>query len=122
MAEYIKLKDLVNGQFTVEKVVGVKWVMWNDAEGKYERSDTPQKGYTKQYLVSTNKGALGVSQSQMAQMLEAASELGKADVVEKSFEVRSNGKDGKEIRYYINLAKPVEPTEDDEDILKQFGM
>lgn len=118
--EYIKLKDLVNDQFTVEKVVGVKWVMWNDAESKYERSDTPQKGYTKQYLAQTNKGALNVSQSQMAQMLEAASDLGKADVIEKKFEVRSNGKDGKEIRYYINLAKPVEQTEDAEDILAMF--
>jgi hypothetical protein len=128
MAEYIKLKDLIDGEFTVEKVWGFKWKKWDPEANKMLVSDEYEKDFRKIYGITTDKGSLDVSSSQFASMLEGVSEGGQADVVGKSYTVKSNGQTGMEIRYYINPVrerkesdnKPVSDT-DIEDINALFS-
>lgn len=102
MADFVKMSDLVDKQFTVAKVGPFKWKAWDNANKKMLVSDKWEKGYSKKYAVETDKGLLDVSGAQLGTMLEGVSDFGKADVNGRSFSVKSNGKTGIEIRYYIN--------------------
>ncbi len=99
---YIKLGELVNSQFKVEKIFPSRYKAWDNDARKMLMSDTPQQGYQKKYTVDSDKGRLDMSQSQIAQMLEGVTEDGRADINGRSFKVKSNGKTGMEIRYFIN--------------------
>ena len=113
--KFTKLKDLVDDTFTVERVWGYKWKAWDNDNKRMLVSDTYEKGYRKIYSVSTSEGSLDLSASQMGQMLESVSKDGSSDVVGRSFEVKSNGKDGIDIRYYINpVRESYQPRDDDE--------
>jgi hypothetical protein len=99
---FTKLSNLVGQQFTVEKVAGYKFKMWSTEEGKMIVQDEPEKGFRKLYQVDTDKGLLDLSQSQMGTLLEGVSHVGKSDIIGATFDVKSNGKSGMEIRYYLN--------------------
>ena len=103
MQEYIKLGALVGQVFTVNKVGGYQFKMWNPQTNKMDVSDTPQKGFQKKYRVETDKGILELSQSQLSQLLEQVVKEGVADVNGRSYEVKSNGKTGVDIRYFLNV-------------------
>lgn len=108
MSDYVKLSDLVDSQFTVEKVWGYQYQMWDDGEKKMLRSDTYEKGYRKVYNIDTNKGKLTVGSGQIGSLLEAVIKDGVADLNSKAFAVKSNGKTGMDIRYFFNPAKAEE--------------
>lgn len=105
MNEYTKLGALVNQQFTITKVWGFKWKYWSAQENKMLVSDTWEKGYQKKYQVDTDKGKLELSSSQVGQLLEGVFKDGVADVNNQTFSVKSNGKTGLEVRYFLNPAK-----------------
>lgn len=111
---YIKLSELVGDKFTISKVWGYKWKKWDDNEKKMLVSDTYEEGHSKRYNLETDRGELEVSSSQLSQMLEGVVQDGVANVNNRTFTVKSNGKTGQEIRYWINATKsePVQPQGD----------
>lgn len=102
---YIKLSDLIDGEFTVEKVYFPQYKMWDNDAKKMLVSERWEKGYRKIYGVVTNEGTLDLSANQLANMLEGVSKGGEANIIGRSFSVKSNGKSGMDIRYYINPIK-----------------
>lgn len=110
--DYAKLKDLVNSNFTVEKVLGYNWKKWNGSG--YDKSDRYQEGFQKKWDVDTNKGKLDLTNNQFFGLLEAALHDGAAILPGATFEVKSNGKEGMEVRYYFNEVKDVNPLPDKE--------
>ena len=105
MTDFTKLSALVNGTFTVNKVFGYKWKMWDNNEKKMLVSDTWQKNYRKVYTVETDKGVLDLSANQLGILLEAVVRNGTADLNGQTFQVKSNGKTGMDIRYFFNVVR-----------------
>lgn len=102
MDSYTKLGDLVDSSFTVLKVRGFGYKMWDDVNKKMLFSSEPEKGYRKVYTVETDKGVMDLGAGQMGNLLEGTSKDGKADIINWTFNVKSNGKTGKDIRYFLN--------------------
>jgi len=102
MNDYTKLSSLVNGTFTITKFNGYKWKMWDNVEKKMLISDTWQKDYRKVYQVETDRGLLDLSASQTGVLLETVVRNGIADLNGRTFQVKSNGKSGMDIRYFFN--------------------
>lgn len=102
--QFIKLKDLAASgeEFTIKSVGRYTYKMWDNTNKKMLVSPTYEKGYRKIYTVETDKGQLDLSASQVSTMLEGVMHEGRADVNGRTFKVRSNGKDGTDIRYFIN--------------------
>lgn len=115
MVDFNKLSNLVDQDIQIESVMGFQWKMWDATNNKMLVSDTWQKDYQKRYQVVTDKGQLDMSQSQMANMLEGVCHAGKSDIIGCTFHVKSNGKSGKEIRYFLNAVKTA-PQEDPNDL------
>lgn len=118
MSDYIKLSSLIDNQFTVQKVFGYKYKMWDSVARTMRISDTWVDGHRKMYTLDTDKGTLDLSTSQFGNILEAVTKDGRADINGRTFSVKSNGKSGMDIRYYINATKdapvaPVKPAEQD---------
>lgn len=103
--KYTKLSNLVDSTFTVEKVYGYKWKMWDASTSKMLVSDVWQNGYKKTYAVETDKGSLDLSASQFGILLETISKNGIADLNGRTFQVKSNGKTGMDIRYFFNAVQ-----------------
>lgn len=82
--------------------------MWNVAEKKMDVSQDWQKGYRRMWQVETDKGQLDLSDSQLGNLLVGVHHAGKSDIIGATFSVKSNGKTGMDIRYYLNPVK-VEP-------------
>lgn len=102
---YIKLSALVGETFKIEKVFPSRYKAWDNDARKMLTSDTWQEGFQKKYTTDTDKGRLDLSASQLSQMLEGVTEDGRADINGRAFKVKSNGKQGMEIRYFINPVK-----------------
>lgn len=124
--EFIKLKDIE--RFTVKESHGYKWKMWDEQTKKMLVSDGYQEGHSKRYSFVVDGGNLELSSSQVGQMLEGVFEGGTSDVRGKTFSVRTNGKTGKEIRYWINPVfdvqpplKKVEPPKEDEPPVEAYA-
>lgn len=125
------MSALVDKDFTVQKVNGYKFKKWDDVAKTMLVSDTYVAEHQKKWEIETDKGKMDVSQSQLGTMLESVSKDGQSNIIGKSFHVKSNGKTGMEIRYYINPAKPepkpveeIDPTDystqDNEDLLNSI--
>lgn len=102
---YTKLSEQVGQTIKIEKVFPPKFKAWDDMAHKYIESPVPAKGYQKKYNADTDKGRIEFSSSQMAQMLESVADDGRADINGRTFDVKSNGKTGMEIRYFIDAVK-----------------
>lgn len=107
MADFVKLKDLVGSSFTVNEAYGYQWRKYVQNDGKWSvvTADRYEEGYSKLYDVVTDKGKLTLRQGQLQQMLEGTFSKGKSDIIGVKFDVKSNNKEGVDIRYYINKAK-----------------
>lgn len=106
---YIKLSDLVDTEFTIEKVYGYKWKMWDQSAKRMLVSDSYEKGYRKVYAILTDRGQLDIGSGQIGSLLEAVIKDGVADLNNKRFGVKSNGKTGMDIRYYFNAVRQSSP-------------
>jgi hypothetical protein len=102
--DFFRLKD-ING-FTVNKVFEYKWKLWIEAEKRWVVDENYFEGGKKKYklgvTVNGSQGYLEVSQNQLANMLEAYHNDGSSSIIGCDFTVKTNGKDGMDIRYYIN--------------------
>jgi len=102
MPNYLKLKDLT--EIKVNRVSAPVWERWNAEESKMEKATEPTKDFKKRYYIDLgNDNVVAISSSQLGVMLEAANEKGQVDLAGKEFEVKNNGKEGMEIRYFFNL-------------------
>ena len=72
-------------------------------------ADKYEQGYRKVYSIETDKGYLDVGSGQLSALLEAVYRNGVADINNRSFKVKSNGKTGMDIRYYFNAVKTEAP-------------
>lgn len=99
---YTNLKELIDDSFTVLKVRGFGYKMWDNNAKKMMFSSEPQKGYRKVYTLETDKGILDLGVGQYGNILEGVSKDGKSDIINWTFNVKSNGKSGMEVRYYLN--------------------
>lgn len=100
--KFTKLSDLVGETFKVEKAYGYKFKKWDSESGRMLVSDTYEKDYRKIYSVETDKGLLDLGAGQLGNLLEGVYRNGVADITGRTFQVRSNGKTGMDIRYYLN--------------------
>lgn len=100
--KYTKLKDLVGKSFNVKQVYGFKWKMWLQGENRMTVSDTYLEGHSKKWALETEHGELEVSDYQFGSMLASVFTGDGSVLVGRTFNVKSNGKEGMEIRYYIN--------------------
>lgn len=114
MPEFTKLSSLIDQDFTVESIPGYTYKKWDDANKKMLMSDTYEKDYRKLWQVVTDKGQLDLGDGQMGNLLVGVMHAGKADVIGTTFHVKSNGKTGLDIRYYLNPVKTEKPEETDE--------
>jgi len=99
--QYVKMGELVDRTFTIEKVWGYQWQMWDNENKKMLKSDKWEKGYRKTYDVVTDKGQVTMSAGQLGQCLEAVSDKGLSNLIGRTIEVGSNGKTGIDIRYFF---------------------
>lgn len=120
---FITLKALINDTFTIEKVFPPTYKMWDVKQGKMLTSPTWVKGYRKTYGVDTNKGKLDLGSGQIGTLLESVFDDGRADLNGVTFKVKSNGKQGMEVRYFFDVVNDEdqasyieEPMPQEEDI------
>lgn len=118
--KFTKLKDLIDGEFTIQSYLGYKWKAWDDVGKKMLVSDEYVKGYRKMHQFETDKGLLDLGPGQVGSLLEGIlTRDGRSEPLKRTFSVKSNGKTGMDIRYYINpVKKPVDAPKDvvDEDV------
>lgn len=117
MVDYVKMSSLVDQDFRVDKVGLHKFVAWDATENKYVTQDTWFQGAQKKYPVTTDKGLVDMSASQIGNMLEGVQHAGQSNIIGATFHVKSNGKTGKEIRYFLNPVKtaPIDDINQDVD-------
>lgn len=118
---YIKIADLVGSNFVIEKAWGYRWKKWDDGSNRYILSEKYEQGFSKRYTIDTDKGRVEVSRNQFKDILEAAYQQGKVDLVGKVFSVKSNGKEGSEgAVYYFNLIteKKVFEQKDNDEVVE----
>lgn len=112
MPKYVNLKDLKT--MTPVKFVKKFWRRFDEATNKFEMSDDYKEGYSIRYqLELDDQSSLSISQDQFGQMLVATFSGDKSVINGHTFSVKTNGKTGKDIRYFINLAQKqqVDPEE-----------
>lgn len=102
---FAKLKDL--DTFRVNKYNGFSFKMWDNENKKMLTSKTWFDGYRKMHSLSIESGGaedntLEVSDDQIGQMLRGVMQNGMANILGREFRVKTNGKTGMEIRYFIN--------------------
>ncbi len=88
--------------FKIISIVKSYFERWNEAEKKYEKSDAWQEGFSPKWLIDCGEYYLPLSKDQVSQCLMSSFRGGQSDIIGKSYSVKSNGKTGKEIRYWIN--------------------
>jgi hypothetical protein len=106
--KFTKLIALVDQEFTVEKAGGYQYKKWDAQSSKMLVSDQWQEGYRKVYTIDTDKGRLDLGSGQLSSLLEAVYSNGAANITNRTFHVKSNGKSGMDIRYYFNAVKETE--------------
>ena len=103
--KYLKMSDLVNADFTVKRINNYKFVAWDAATNKYVTDDKWFKGAQKKYPVETNLGTVDMGANHIGSMFEITQMNGQANIIGVSYHLKSNGKTGIEIRYFVNPAK-----------------
>ena len=107
--KYTKLSDLVDHTFLIRKAYGFQWKKWDAESKRMLIADKWEQGFAKIYQLETDKGWLDVRSGQLSALLEAVYRNGVADINNRSFKVKSNGKTGMDIRYYFNAVKTETP-------------
>ena len=101
MAYPIRVKDGL--QFSLKNFVQKSYQKFED--GKYVKSPTWSEGMSPVYLFGLKDGQqIELSRATLAQCLVSAFDYGKG-LLECNFVVKTNGKAGKEVRYFINQVK-----------------
>ena len=118
--KFTKLTALVDDSFTIIKSYGWKYKKWDPVSNKMLVSDRYERDFQKKYTVETDKGTMDLGPGQLANLLEAVFRDGVADIIDRTFSVKSNGKSGMEIRYYFNAEKQSKPKTDRPSLRDQW--
>jgi len=102
MKEFKKLLDGMN--FTLKSYNKKIFSRFNKETNKFETSPTWIKGYQPKYIFEAEDCMLSLSKDQLGQILVGCFEE-KNDWKDTKFYVKTNGKTGLEVRYYINVSK-----------------
>lgn len=100
--KYTSLKELVNSSFTINKIWGYNFKKWDNESKRMISEDKWFEGSRKMYQVDTDKGKLDLSETQLGLLFVKVQHAGKSDVNNLTVDVKSNGKSGIDIRYYLN--------------------
>jgi hypothetical protein len=103
--KYTKLSELVGKTFTIEKAWGYSWKKYDPESKRMLLAEKYEEGFRKVYSLDTDQGKLDVGSGQLSSLLEAVYSKGTADINGKTFEVKSNGKTGMDIRYFFNVVR-----------------
>lgn len=101
--KYAKLSEV--GEFTIINPIKSFWQKYNEADNTFEKKDDYFEGATQKFQIDTTAGRIDFSKNQLEQMFFGARVGLTSDINGKSFWVKTNGKQGKEIRYFINIKK-----------------
>lgn len=113
--QYAKLSALVGNNFTIKSVGGFLYKKWDPANNKMVSEDNWFEGARKMFPVETDKGLLDLSESQLGSILAGVQHAGQANVINVTVAVKSNGKSGIDIRYYLNPQRTAKPQESPEE-------
>jgi hypothetical protein len=104
---FVKLGDLSKSQstFMVEDVGTPVYKMWDAGAKKMVSSPTPVTGMSKKYPLKTDKGDLDLGEQNFGTLLALTFKDGVSELIGRKFQVKDNGKEGLEIRYYFNLVE-----------------
>lgn len=118
--KYTKLSELVDSSFTITRVWGYKFKQWDNEAKRMISEDKWFNGARKVYQLDTDKGKLDLGTGQMGNLFESVQHSGVSEIINKTFSVKSNGKDGKDIRYYLNPVRTAknEPEDRNDDSAK----
>lgn len=106
--KFTKLSALVGSDFTIQKVWGYKFKKWDAQSSKMISEDNYFEGARKIFELDTDKGKLDLSESQIGTIFAKVQHAGQADIIGVNVGVKSNGKTGIDIRYYLNPQKKVD--------------
>jgi len=123
--KYIKLSDLIGQNITIKSIKGTIWKKWDAQNKKMLVSKEYQpynEGWNMKYQVETDKGIIDFSPTQLGSMLTRVLTGTSAELKDKVFKVSSNGKVGKEVRYYFSIPKPNEITATEAKELPEIDM
>ena|SRR5688572_11305942 len=109
---FIKLGALVDREFTIEKVTGYKFKKWDQDTGRMRMEDSWFEGARKMYQVETDRGLLDLSEGQIGSIFAKVQHAGQASILNLTVAVKSNGKSGIDIRYYLNPVAHQKASED----------
>lgn len=116
--KFLKLSQIK--QFSVVKFLGKKFKKWDVENKKMLESTTWQEGYRLMYKFEMKDGILELSKSQVGDMCASIlNEKGVSNLFGNTFNVKTNGKSGMDIRYFFNPVQKVEQTV--EEIATDFG-
>lgn len=119
---FTKLSSLVDSQFTIERVGNFVFKKWDTEKGKMVTGDQWFEGARRLFSIDTDKGTLDLSEGQLGSIFVKLQHAGQSNVIGATVQVKSNGKTGMDIRYYLNPVKTrhtasTEPTDHEEEPL-----
>lgn len=114
--KYTKLSELVGSEFTIQAVKRYVFKKWDAQSSKMISEDNYFEGARKIFELDTDKGKLDLSESQIGTIFAKVQHAGQADIIGTVVGVKSNGKTGIDIRYYLNPQKKVEVSRESEDV------
>jgi hypothetical protein len=110
---YKKLTDLVDKQFKFIRVTDSAYTRWDDVNKKYERSDTPQKGFQRKWKIEISDkdgvSSIDVSDDFLSKVL-LDGYAKNCKIENQIVYLKTNGKTGMEIRYYPSILTVKEDT------------
>lgn len=97
----------------------ISYQRYNKETNKFEKSDKWEKGYSQVFVFDlTNGEQIQLSKEQTSQMLLGAF-VEKKLMPQLKYYVKTNGKSGIEVRYYINVVKDTQNEEEIPEFLRQ---
>lgn len=107
MAFPLRAKDGL--AFSLKAFVQKSYQKYDEANEKFVKSPTWSEGMSPVYLFGLKDGQqIELSRATLSQCLVSAFDYGKG-LLECNFVVKTNGKAGKEVRYFINQTKAEYP-------------
>ena len=105
MAYFLQLKQV--NHFRLKSYDSKHWQKWDEATSKFLQSDSFVAGYSPKYVFrieieNKEEKLISFSREQLGQILIGAFEA-KKPLLGLAYNVKTNNKKGKDIRYYINL-------------------
>lgn len=105
MSYFLQLKQV--DYFRIKSFDSKHWQKWDEATSKFLQSDSFVAGYSPKYVFrveieNKEEKLIAFSREQLGQILIGAFES-KKPLVGLAYNIKTNGKEGKDIRYYINL-------------------